>query len=114
MSPLPKPIEEYERVKVWFDDFEKSWGDGSDAAASGQLAILSEFCEFVGKDPDAIVADLLAPVEGGEKIRYKARHRYIELIAEFEATNPGGRPAGNAIRSFLIHNGVAVGTRIVR
>jgi hypothetical protein len=112
--PLERPIEEYQRVKVWLDDFEKSWGGGQDQSAV-ELPALEAFCEFVGKDPDAVIADLLTPVEGGyEKIRYKARHRYIQLISEFEATNPGGRQAGNAVRSFLIHNGVAVGTRILR
>lgn len=115
MTPLEKPIEEYQRVRVWLEDFEKSWGDGSRADPSAELAILAAFCEFVEKDPDAVVADLLAPVDGGyEKIRYKARHRYIELISEFEAASPAGRQAGNTIRSFLIHNGVAVGTRILR
>ncbi len=112
-QPLDKPISEYARVKMWAEDFEKSWGDGHDA--STELSALEAFCEFVDKDPDAVVADLLSPVEGGyEKIRYKARHRYIELISEFEAANPGGRRAGNAVRSFLIHNGVAIGTRILR
>ncbi len=106
-----KPIGEYARVEMWLADFEKSWGNGHDAPV--QVSALEAFCAFVGKDPDAVVADLLAPVEGGyEKIRYKARHRYIQLISEFEAT--AGREAGNAVRSFLIHNGVAVGTRILR
>ena len=115
MTPsLDKPIEEYNRVKMWLEDFEKSWGKGHDQAAV-QLSALEAFCDFVGKDPDAVVTDLLTPVEGGyEKIRYKARHRYIELISQFEASNPGARQAGNAVRSFLIHNGVAVGTRILR
>jgi hypothetical protein len=112
MTPLEKPIGEYARVQLWLEDFEKSWGKGHDG--SDELSALEAFCEFVDKDPDAIVAELLAPVEGGyEKIRYKARHRYIELISEFE-TKEEGRQAGNAIRSFLIHNGVAVGTRILR
>jgi hypothetical protein len=112
-APLDRPIGEYARVKLWLEDFAKSWGEGHDGSA--ELSVLESFCDFVGKDPDAIVAELLAPVEGGyEKIRYKARHRYIELISEFEADNPGGRQAGNSIRSFLIHNGVAVGTRILR
>jgi hypothetical protein len=110
---LGKPIGEYGRVRLWVEDYEKSWGRGQEDPA--ELSALEAFCEFVGKDPDAVVADLLAPVEGGyEKIRYKARHHYIELISQFEATNPGGRQAGNAVRSFLIHNGVAVGTRILR
>jgi len=112
MTPLEKPIAEYDRVRLWLEDFEKSWGERHDGSA--ELSALEAFCDFVGKDPDAIVADLLTPVEGGyEKIRYKARHRYIELISEFEA-NREGRQAGNAVRSFLIHNGVAVGTRILR
>jgi hypothetical protein len=112
MTPLERPIGDYERVRLWREDFEKSWGQGHDASV--ELSVLEAFCEFVGKDPDAIVADLLRPVDGGyEKIRYKERHRYIELIAEFEAKQEN-RQAGNAVRSFLIHNGVAVGTRILR
>jgi hypothetical protein len=113
MTSLDKPIGEYDRVKLWLEDFEKSWGEGHDQSV--EVSALEAFCEFVGKDPDAVVTELLKPVEGGyEKIRYKVRHQYIGLISEFEATNPGGRQAGNAIRSFLIHNGVAVGTRILR
>jgi hypothetical protein len=112
MTPLDKPITDYARVQLWLEDFEKSWGGGHDGSA--ELSALEAFCKFVGKDPDAIVADLLTPVEGGyEKIRYKARHRYIELISEFEVAQEG-RQAANAVRSFLIHNGVAVGTRILR
>lgn len=113
MAGLGKPIGEYDRVRLWTEDYEKSWGEGS--ADPARLRALEEFCEFVGKDPDTIVGECLAPADGGyEKIRYKGRREYIRLIAEFEAQSPAGREAANAVRSFMIHNGVAMGTHILR
>lgn len=115
MGILERPIHEYSRVQLWLEDFQRSWGEGGASIEPSRLQALSEFCEFVGKDPDAIVAECLVPLEGGyEKIRYQARHRYIQLIAEFEAQSVAGRNAANAVRSFLIHNGVAMGTNILR
>ena len=114
MAVLEKPIHEYGRVQLWLEDFRKSWGD-DETVVDPKLRALTEFCEFVGKDPDSIVAECLIPLEDGyEKIRYKARHRYIQLIAEFEEATPAGRNAANAVRSFFIHNGVAMGTHILR
>jgi hypothetical protein len=102
--------ESYRRVALWIDGYRRSWGDQSDEPAT-KLEQLDAFCAFAGKNPDEIIDDCLRPVAGGyEQIRYKARHHYIDLIAEFEKER--GRDAGNTIRSFFIHNGVAMGGRV--
>ena len=105
-----RQTESYRRVALWMDDYRRSWGDQPDEPAI-KLEHLDAFCGLAGKNPDEIIDDCLRQVEGGyETIRYKARHRYIDLIAEFERER--GRDAGNTIRSFFIHNGVAMGGRV--
>ncbi len=66
-----------------------------------------------GKDPDAIVAECLRTVEEGARIRLKARRRYMASIEEFEKGHPLGRTAGNVVRSFLIHNGIAMSANVM-
>jgi len=110
-GPLTRPVEEYERVRMWLRGYEESWGE-PDPDAHRKLPVIEAFCRFAGRDPDAICSDCLRALpDGSERIRYRQRHHYIRLIEEFEAANPGGRRAGNVVRSFLIHNGVAMGGR---
>jgi hypothetical protein len=111
---LERPLLDYWRVQQWLDDFEKSWGPNQ-RGHDLQLAKLEQFCEFVGKNPDEIISECLRPVgDGQETIRYKVRHFYIDRIKEFEALPEVGRQGGNSIRSFLIHNGVSMGGRVLR
>lgn len=108
---LDRPVEQYERVQMWLRGYAESWG-GANPDADEQLRGLERFCEYVAKDPDTICRECLRAVRGGgEKIRYKARHHYISQIEAFESTPEGGRRAANAVRSFLIHNGIAIGGR---
>ena len=111
---LDRPIGQYERVQVWLRDYEESWG-AAHPEAEEQLRALERFCEYVAKDPDTICSECLRALDtGGERIRYRARHHYIAQIEAFEATPEGGRRAANAVRSFLIHNGIAMGGRVSR
>lgn len=97
----------YASVQAWREDYVRHWGP-NDPELPQKLEILEEFCSFVDKNPDAIVNECLREVEGGRRIRLKVRRRYIEAIREFEAHHRLGRTAGNVVRSFLIHNGVAM------
>ena len=73
------------------------------------LATLERACAFMDSDPDAMVGECLRPAKVGEGLvlRVRARRKYIDLIAAFEQQE-GSRDAGNAVRSFFIHNGVAM------
>ena len=110
--PLDRPVEEYQRVELWLRDYQESWGS-ADPQLEANLKALAAFCAMVERDPDAICSECLRPMEGGgERIRYKARHYYIDQIEAFERAPEGGRQAANAVRSFLIHNGIAMGGRV--
>ena len=100
-------IDHYASVQAWREDYIRHWGP-DDPGLARKLATLQEFCQFVGKDPDTVVGECLRAVEDGKRIRLKARRRYIEAIREFEAGHEGARAAGNAVRSFFIHNGIAM------
>jgi len=70
-----------------------------------RLAILGEFCEFVGRTPDQMVAEVF-DVETG---KYRKRNFYSDRVKEFSARIEGTWSArtarGNIIRSFFIANG---------
>jgi hypothetical protein len=96
---------------MWLLDYEEAWGTAN-PNADEHLRALELFCVYVQKDPDTICNECLRALDGGgEKIRYGARHYYIAQIVAFESTPEGGRRAANAVRSFLIHNGIAMGGR---
>jgi len=103
------PIENYRTVGVWFEDYGKQWA-GRAEDLSSRLDILRRFCEFVGKDPDAIIQECLRSSEGQTKISIRGRRFYDEKIREFQGGVEGDARLkvhwGNTIRSFLIHNGI--------
>jgi len=106
---LPKAVGEYETARTWFDGLRQQWGEEpSDWEA--RLGALEAFCAFVGKEPDAMVSECLRDTASGKRISAKGRRFYNDKIAEWQASLPGDRAAqgrvGNAVRSFLIHNGV--------
>lgn len=106
---LGKPVRDYAAVQTWLHGLTEQWGElPSDMGA--RLEVLERFCEFVERDPDSLIQECSREVEGGKRIRIKARRLYSEKIAEFQLSVEGdarsqGR-AGNTIRSFLIHNGI--------
>jgi hypothetical protein len=110
---LAKAVGEYDTVQAWIEDYRRHWGP--DADFQGRLQTLQRFCEFVGKDPDTMIQECLRAVDAGFRIRPKRRRFYMAKIAEFEAQGSnGGRRAGNIVRSFLIHNGVALSADVAR
>ena len=104
-----EPIEQYETVRTWFEDFKTTWGEKPEDASS-RLEVLRCFCQFVGKDPDTMIGECLRTVEGQLKISIKGRRFYVEMIQEFQDSLEGDArqkaQGGNTIRSFLIHNGI--------
>jgi hypothetical protein len=102
-----------ESVRRWLASRRGLWGDTGDDARL--LDALRRFCERNGKTPDAMIDECLRrPAEGGAFVlRTRARREYIRLIDAFEK-DEGSRAAGNAVRSFFIHNGVAMNPSILR
>jgi hypothetical protein len=106
---VPEPVEGFESVRTWFQGLRDQWGEDPDDW-SERLEALAAFCAFVGKDPDTVIGECLRQVESGKRISSRGRHFYNEKIAEWQASLPDDRvkqvQAGNAVRSFLIHNGI--------
>jgi len=97
-----------ESVARWLRAYDAHWNvRQTDLETRAKLEVLGRFCAVCGQQPDELVAGLFRPTPEGTRIRLKRRREVMALIDEFEAGN-GGRPAGNTVRSFLIHNGVAL------
>jgi hypothetical protein len=91
-----------ESVKRWLESAEFGGnGDGQ------RLAALAGFCNHLELSPDELVTGMFRDTEVGRKIKLKRRKVVMAEIDQWEADN-GGRDAGNVVRSFLIHNGVAL------
>jgi len=77
---------------------------------ASRIEMLERFCALVEREPDAIIEECSREVEGGKRIRIKKRRLYSEKIDEFQQSVDGDARAqtraGNAIRSFMIHNGI--------
>jgi len=106
---LEKPVAGYATVQTWRKGLVEQWGE-EPADFDRRAAMLEGFCDLAGRDPDGMIEDCTREVEGGKRIRIKARREYSEKIAEFQKTAGGdarsqGR-AGNIVRSFFIHNGI--------
>lgn len=103
-----------ESVRRWLAAYSSHWDlDPSDAEVRRKLEVISRFCAFAEVEPDALLESLFRPTPEGPRIRAKRRREVMALIDEFERTAAGGdarqaRAAGNVVRSFLIHNGVAL------
>jgi hypothetical protein len=107
-------VGEFATVKQWLSAYGSHWNRSAEEAEQPRkLEVLRRYCEFAERDPDALVANLLRETPTGNKIWLKRRKVEMARIDEFEATladgDPrAGREAGNAVRSFFIHNGVAL------
>ena len=74
--------------------------------ADPRVETLAAFCASVELAPDELVDTCLRAVDGGQfKIRTAARRRLSDQIETFQN---GDQARGNIVRSFLIHNGVAL------
>ena len=106
---LAKPLAEYDTVQTWLNGLREQWGQ-EPGDWDERLDALSGFCAFVEKDPDTMVKECLRESEAGTRISVKGRRFYDGKIAEWQASLSGDGRAqgrvGNAVRSFLIHNGI--------
>jgi hypothetical protein len=109
---LPRPIEEYESVAGWRKGLADQWGGDPLAEEPEKLESLAAFCEFVGKDPDELLAFcFLRKKKTGERFAsVKRRQEVAEQLRAWKAES--GLPAtearrrANDVLSFLIHGGV--------
>ena len=92
-------------IQRWFDQLTEP-----DEARQEKLVVLEEFCRFCSETPDALIGSLFRPTDDGPRINLKRRRQIIEWIEAYEQDH-GGRTIGNVVRSFLIHNGVALTAR---
>jgi hypothetical protein len=95
-------------VAAWLRAFRAHWNvSQDDAETRAKLETLARFCVFSDRQPDELVSSLFRQTPEGPRIRLKRRREVMAMIQEFEREH-GGRTAGNTVRSFLIHNGVAL------
>ena len=107
-------VGEYASVKHWLEAHSSRWNrTAAEAERRHKLELLLRYCNLAERDPDALVGNLFRETPTGQKIWLKRRRAEMARIDEFErAVAEGdprrGRDAGNVIRSFFIHNGVAL------
>lgn len=107
-------LESQSTVTAWLRAHSSQWDvKHTDAETRARLETLSRFCTICEKSPDDLVAWLFRETPEGPRIRLKRRRQVMAQIDEFEAEN-GGRAAGNVVRSFLIHNGIALSATPLR
>lgn len=101
-------------VAAWMRAHSEHWDvQYTDAETRARLDVLARFSAFCGKEPDVLVEWLFRQTPEGPRIRLKRRREVMAQIDAFERDN-GGRAAGNVVRSFLIHNGVALSATPLR
>jgi hypothetical protein len=108
-----------EAVQRWFASRALFWRSRSrpvNRAGEDEklLETLAQFCEFVGKDPDTLINECLEPAKEGQGLlmRMRQRRQVVEEIERFEAKTDS-REEANVVRSFFIHNGVAMNPGIL-
>ncbi len=108
---MPEPdiatVRNAESTGRWLASRLDLWGPKS--VTDDLIETLSRFCARVAKTPDEIIDDCLKPGKDRDTLvlRTRARREYMEHIEHFEAET-GSRDEANIVRSFLIHNGVAM------
>lgn len=101
------PLLELESVRQWWTSYQQFWRSGPPPGEA--LDALRRFTAAMGCEPDEIVDEVLRPEASGDglMLRTRARRKYMDLVAQFEARE-GSREAANFVRSFMIHNGIAM------
>ncbi|MEX2236145.1 MAG: hypothetical protein WEB00_01225 [Dehalococcoidia bacterium] len=99
-------------VQKWFSGLEKHYGASSREEEERRIDSLRRFCAFIESTPEEIIKrSFYRKKDGGDlRISIKSRNFMSEKIAEFQDSVEGSvfdkAREGNAVRSFLIHNGV--------
>ena len=119
MGVLAKPIEAYESIEAWGVRLREQWGKNILAEQPQKLETVRSFCEFVEKDPDALVAFcFLRRKATGERFgSVKRREAVAEQLTVFRdargLSGVEGKRLVADVMSFLIHNGVMMHTGMV-
>lgn len=105
-------VRDSEATHRWLSSRLDLWGPG--AANDDLIETLTTFCERTGMTPDEMIADCLRAGKAHEvfTLRTRARRQYIEQIERFE-TDSSSRDKANIVRSFFIHNGIAMNPSIL-
>jgi hypothetical protein len=109
-------IADHASVTAWREGLQRQWGEDVLGAEPGKLDTLLQFCAFVQKSPDALVAHcFLRRRETAE--RFASVRRRAEVAGWLrEFRDRSGLPTAQAralasdVLSFLIHNGVMMHT----
>ncbi len=98
-------------MRTWLQGLREQWGEHP-SDWDQRLEALAGFCGFAEKDPDTVIKECVRESGAGMRISVKGRRFYNDKIAEWQSSLPGDRlaqgRAGNAVRSFLIHNGIFI------
>ena len=111
---LEKPIGDYESVQGWAEGLRKQWGGDPLAEEPERMESLRQFCEFIGKDPDELLAFcFLRKKATGQRFgSVKRREAVASQLREFRDASgmpeKEARRAVNDVLSFLIHSGVLI------
>jgi hypothetical protein len=114
-----RAIEDFESVAGWAQGLRDQWGGDPLGEDPEKLASLAAFCEFIGMDPDELLAScFLRRKATGE--RFGSQKRREEVAARLREFRDGsGLDATAALKrvndvlSFLIHGGVLIHTGMV-
>lgn len=101
-----------ESTRRWLASLLDLWGRAG--VTPSQVETLVEFCTMVDKTPDEIINECLRAKSDGDTfvLRTRARKAFMEQIEQFEAQT-ASRDRANIVRSFFIHNGVAMNPHIL-
>jgi hypothetical protein len=111
---LERAIGEYESVAGWAQGLRDQWGGDPLGEDPEKLESLAAFCEFLGKDPDELLAYcFLRRKATGERFgSVRRRQEVATCLREFRDQSGlqgvAARKLVNDVLSFLIHNGVLI------
>ena len=113
----PSELGENPAVQRWFAS--ANLDELTQEEQTHRLALLADFCDQTGQQPEELVAGLLRTTKDGDTaISAKKRTTMNATIDEFvEKSGFAGKDAvvnGNIIRSFLVHNGIFIQGRAWR
>ena len=104
----------FDSIEVWRKGLIDQWGGDPLGEEPAKLETVKNFCEFIGKTPDELVAFcfLRKKATGQRFASTKRREAVAEQLKAFRQerglTALQGRKASADVLSFLVHNGVMI------
>jgi hypothetical protein len=99
-------LRSYATVRRWIDNVNRYYQLPDDEWRT-RLAALGTFCERLGKDPDAVIADAV----GGKGAKVDFMRLSKQIAREVATDRRAAHDWDGVIRSFFIHNGARVVVR---